>query len=250
MIFFVFLFGLVFGSFANVLIYRLPNGISPVLPRSFCPHCRNPIKWFDNIPVLSFLLLRGKCRHCGAPISVRYPLIEILMALGFAAIFYYFGFSNKAVVLTILFFYTVVISEIDLKHRIIPDELNLTLFLFGIFIPKPGFPGYFKGVLYSSAAALLAGAILFLLAVFFSKIFKQEAMGMGDVKLISALAAFTGFKSIFWLIFLSSIFGSIVGIGVKIVQHKKGFTQIAFGPYLCAAGLFYEIFSKKLPPLY
>ncbi|MCD6413248.1 MAG: prepilin peptidase [Elusimicrobia bacterium] len=250
MIFVVFLLGLMFGSFANVLIYRLPNNISPVFPRSFCPNCRQPIKWFDNIPVLSFLLLKGKCRRCGALISIRYPLVELAVAIGFSAIFYFYGVSEKFLTISILFFYAVAISGIDIEYRIIPDELNITLFIFGVFLPKSFQNGYLRGVFLSAGAGLAAGAVLFLLAVFFSKIFRQEAMGMGDVKLITALASFTGFSSIFWLIFLSSVFGSIVGIAVKLIKRQKGFTQIAFGPYLCLAAIFYEIFSNKLPHLF
>jgi len=250
MIFFIFVIGLVFGSFANVLIYRMPQELSVVSPRSFCRNCGLTIFWYDNIPVLSFILLRGRCRFCKAKISEQYPLVELLTGLVFALIFYFFGFTWMTLILIIISFHTVVISLIDFKYGIIPDELNLSLFILGVLIPGPFFKSSFlKMLAYSAVSALAAGLILFLIAVIFSKIFKQEAMGMGDVKLIAALAAFTGLPSIFWLIFLSSVFGSAVGIVIKIIKREKGFTKIAFGPYLCLAAIFYVLFSEYLPAL-
>jgi len=245
MILLVFIFGLVFGSFANVLIYRIPLEKSIIKPGSSCPACGRGILWYDNIPVLSFLLLKGRCRFCKEKISIIYPLVELFMGISFALSFYFFGFTLKTLVFIILSFYTIVISAIDLKYRIIPDEINLTLFLFGVFIPKEGIP-YFKGVLFSVLSGICAGVILLILAVIFSKIFKTEALGMGDVKLITALAAFGGFSSIFWLIFISSLIGSVVGIFIKIVKRQKGYTTIAFGPYLCLALIIFLILKNRL----
>lgn len=250
MIFFVFIIGLVFGSFANVLIYRMPQEKSVVSPRSFCPDCGRTIFWYDNIPVLSFILLNGRCRFCAAKIARQYPLVELFTGFIFALIFHFFGFTWMTLILLIISFHTVVISLIDFSHGIIPDELNLSLFVSGILIPGLFFRSSFlKMLAYSAVSALAAGFILFLIAVIFSRIFKQEAMGMGDVKLIAALAAFTGLPSIFWLIFLSSVFGSVVGIVIKIIKREKGFTKIAFGPYLCLAAVFYILFSEYLPAL-
>ena len=250
MIFFVFIIGLVFGSFANVLIYRMPRGQSIVSPRSFCPACGRTIFWYDNIPLLSFILLKRRCRFCSAKISAQYPLVELFTGMLFALIFYFFGFTTTALILAIISFHTIAISLIDFRYGIIPDELNLSLFILGVIIPGPFFSGAFwKMMLYSVFSAVVAGFVLFLIVVIFSHIFKQEAMGMGDVKLIAALAAFTGFPSIFWLVFLSSVFGSIVGIVVKIIKRETGFTKIAFGPYLCLAAIFFVLFSKQLPSL-
>jgi len=250
MIFFVFIMGLAFGSFANVLIYRMPLGKSVVSPRSFCPACGRTILWYDNIPLLSFALLKRRCRFCGAKISAQYPLVELFTGLVFALIFHFFGFTQTSLLLIIISFHTIAISLIDFKHGIIPDELNLSLFVLGVIMPGPFFRGpCWKMLIYSVLSAAIAGFVLFLIAIIFSRIFRQEAMGMGDVKLIAALAAFTGFPSIFWLIFLSSVFGSIVGIAVKIIKREKGLTKIAFGPYLCFASIFYILFSEHLPAL-
>jgi len=245
MILIFFIFGLIFGSFANVLIYRIPLEKSIIKPGSFCPLCGRAIYWYDNIPFLSFILLKGRCRFCGEKISILYPLVELLMGISFALSFYFFNFSLKTLIFIILSFYTIVISAIDLKHRIIPDEINFTLFLLGVFIPKGGI-SYFKGVLFSVFSGICAGVVLFVLAVIFSRVFKTEALGMGDVKLITALAAFGGFSSIFWLIFISSLLGSIVGIFIKIIKRQKGYTTIAFGPYLCLALIIFLILKNKL----
>jgi len=249
--FLIFVLGLVFGSFLNVVIYRAPLEKSIIRPRSFCPACRTPIAFYDNIPVLSFILLKGKCRACGAKIPFVYPLVEILTGLSFFLSFYFFGLSWKALELAVLLSAAVAITFIDLKHRIIPDEINIFLFVFAVFLPKDIWNvSYLAGVGLSSLSGLASGLVLFLIAVAAEKIFKQEAMGMGDVKLITALGAFFGFQSIFWLIFISSLIGSVVGIAVKIRKKEKGYTMIAFGPYLCGAAIIYMLFEPNLKPLF
>ncbi|MCD6311237.1 MAG: prepilin peptidase [Elusimicrobia bacterium] len=244
---FVFLMGLVFGSFLNVVIYRLPLEKSLIRPRSFCPKCGTPIVFYDNIPVLSFILLKGKCRGCSAKISPVYPLVEILTGMSFFLSFYFFGVSWKALGLVVLLAASIAITFIDLKHRIIPDEINIFLFVFAVFLPKNIWnASYFGSVGLSALSGITAGVVLFLIALLAEKIFKQEAMGMGDVKLITALGAFFGFQSIFWLIFISSLIGSLVGIAVKLRKREKGYTMIAFGPYLCSAAIIYALFEPKL----
>jgi len=244
---FIFLMGLVFGSFLNVVIYRLPLEKSLIRPRSFCPVCGVPIAFYDNIPVLSFLLLRGKCRSCSAKISPVYPLVELLTGMSFFLSFYFFGVSWKALELAVLLGASIAITFIDLEHRIIPDEINIFLFVFAVFLPKEIWnTSYFGSVGLSALSGVTAGVVLFLIAIAAEKIFKQEAMGMGDVKLITALGAFFGFQSIFWLIFISSLIGSVVGIAVKLHKREKGYTMIAFGPYLCAAAVIYMLVEPRL----
>ena len=247
-LFFVFITGLVFGSFANVLIYRLPRGLSPVAPSSFCPVCGEAISFYDNIPLLSYILLGGKCRRCSSRISIRYLLVELFSGFSFAAPVFFFGFTAQAFQIIVLLYFFIIITPIDLKYALIPDEINLALFFFGVLIPKSGAP-YLRTAFFSVLSALIAGLVLFMIAAAAAKIFGEEAMGMGDVKLIAALAATTGMSSIFWLIFISSVLGSVVGITVKIIKKSKGYTRIAFGPYLCLAALIYTIFASKLPPL-
>jgi len=248
---FIFMTGLVFGSFLNVVIYRLPLEKSLIRPRSFCPECKTPIAFYDNIPVLSFLILKGKCRRCSAKISLVYPLVEILTGLSFFLSFYFFGVSWKALELAVLLGASIAITVIDLKHRIIPDEINIFLFVFAVFLPKEIWhSSYPVSVGLSALSGITAGVVLFLIAILAEKIFKQEAMGMGDVKLITALGAFFGFQSIFWLIFISSLIGSVIGIAVKLRKKEKGYTMIAFGPYLCAAAVIYTLFEPRLKLLF
>ncbi|MBA3066587.1 prepilin peptidase [bacterium] len=247
----IFLTGLVFGSFLNVVIYRLPLEKSIIRPRSFCPVCGAPIAFYDNVPVLSFLLLRGKCRSCSAKISPVYPLVELLTGVSFFLSFYFFGISWKALEIAVLLASSIAITFIDLKHRIIPDEINIFLFVFAVFLPKEIWGvSYWPAAGLSALSGLSAGLVLFLIAIAAEKIFKQEAMGMGDVKLITALGAFSGFHSIFWLIFISSLIGSVVGIAVKLRKREKGYTMIAFGPYLCAAAIIYTLFEPRLKLLF
>ncbi|MDO9513537.1 MAG: prepilin peptidase [Elusimicrobiota bacterium] len=249
--FLIFVLGLVFGSFLNVVIYRMPLEKSIIHPRSFCPACNTPIVFYDNIPVLSFLLLRGQCRSCGAKIPFVYPLVEILTGLSFFISFYFFGLSWKALELAVLLAAAVAVTFIDLKHRIIPDEINIFLFVFAVFLPKDLWNvSYWAGAGLSALSGLAAGMVLFLIAIAAEKIFKQEAMGMGDVKLITALGAFFGFQSIFWLIFISSLIGSVVGVAVKIRRKEKGYTMIAFGPYLFAAAIIYFLFKPQMGLLF
>ncbi len=244
---FIFLTGLVFGSFLNVVIYRLPLEKSLIRPRSFCPECKTPIAFYDNIPVLSFILLKGKCRSCSAKISPVYPLVEILTGVSFLLSFYFFGVSWKALEMAVLLAASTAITFIDLRHRIIPDEINIFLFVFAVFLPKEIWrTSYLASAGLSALSGITAGVVLFLIAIAAEKIFKQEAMGMGDVKLITALGAFFGFQSIFWLIFISSLIGSVVGIAVKLRKREKGYTMIAFGPYLCVAAVIYTLFEPRL----
>ncbi|MEA2082501.1 MAG: prepilin peptidase, partial [Elusimicrobiota bacterium] len=218
---FIFLLGLVFGSFLNVVIYRLPLEKSLIKPRSFCPACGAPVAFYDNIPVLSFLLLKGKCRNCSAKISPVYPLVELLTGLSFFLSFYFFGVSWKALQLAVLLGASIAVTFIDLEHSIIPDEINIFLFVFAVLVPKEIWNNsYWVSAGFSALSGLTAGVVLFLIAILAEKIFKQEAMGMGDVKLITALGAFSGFQSIFWLIFISSLVGSVFGIAVKLRRKE------------------------------
>lgn len=225
--FFVFIFGLVIGSFLNVVIYRLPEGKSLLFPASSCPDCKTKIKFYDNIPIVSYFLLRGKCRSCGKKISLIYPAIEFLIAvlfyLLFVKIFYkaffYFDitpynlllFKNYLTYNFLLFisysffiFILIPISFIDFFHRIIPDSLNIMLiiagFLFNIFLLH-------KSFLFPFIGFITGGLFFYLIAVFYDLIRKKEGLGGGDIKLIAGIGAFLGIKGVIFTIFAGSFFG-------------------------------------------
>jgi len=228
-----FLVGACIGSFLNVVIHRLPRGESIVSPRSRCPGCGRQIGAWENIPVASFLLLRGKCAGCGEAISWRYPAVELLTASGFAAIFLLDG-PGFPLLRDLLFFSLLVpIAFIDIDHRIIPDELSLGgLAAALLFSFLPG--GDWKG---SAAGALLGGGILHATAFLYEKVRGAEGMGGGDIKLLAMIGAFLGWRGTLATIF----FGALLGAAGGILAMRKGGeglkTAIPFGPYLCVAAL-------------
>ncbi|MEW6719078.1 MAG: prepilin peptidase [Thermodesulfobacteriota bacterium] len=228
-----FLLGACMGSFLNVVIHRLPRGESIVFPGSRCPACGRPIRPLENIPILGYLLLRGRCAGCGGRISARYPLVEALTAAGFAAIAWHSG-AGWALFRDLLFFSLLVpIAFIDLDHRIIPDELSLGGLAAGMilsFLPE----GDWKG---SAAGALLGGGVLYGTAFLYEKVRGAEGMGGGDIKLIAMIGAFLGWRGAVLTIF----FGSLLGVAGGLLAMRKGGeglrTAIPFGPYLCVAAL-------------
>jgi len=227
-LFIVFLIGLCFGSFANVLICRLPQGKS-ILGRSFCPRCKKQIAWFDNIPLLSFLLLRGRCHRCQAKISIQYPLVELASA-------FLFVISFKLLVLSYFIFFAllipvlVAIFVIDVKHQIIPDELIFAGMVIALLFSF-SFGNLFSG--FSAAAFLL---ILHLVT-------KGRGMGLGDVKLAILGGMVTGISGVVNWLFISFLTGAAVGSILILTKKAKLKSKIAFGPFLVAA-LFLTIFLR------
>lgn len=228
-----FLVGACVGSFLNVVIHRLPRGESIVSPRSRCPGCGREIRAWENIPVVSYVVLRGKCAGCGGAISWRYPAVEVLTATGFAAIFLLDG-PGFPLLRDLLFFSLLVpITFIDIDHRIIPDELSLGGLAAGLllsFLPGGDWKSSFGG-------ALLGGGILYATAFLYEKVRETEGMGGGDIKLLAMIGAFLGWKGTLATIF----FGSFLGAAGGILAMRKGGeglkTAIPFGPYLCVAAL-------------
>lgn len=230
-------FGLIFGSFANVCIFRMPEDQSIAFPASHCPQCKNPIPARDNIPVLSYLFLHGRCRHCQKPISSQYPMVEACMGLLFLFNAWLVHDSVVALLLLDLFsFYLLTVSIIDFHHKIIPDELSLSLLVLGLVVAwwNPWIAGEpLARLIQSLAAAFLACAGMLFLAWAGEKIFKKEAMGGGDIKLVAAFGAFLGWNGAIGSMVIGSVIGGIVALGLLLARKKKRGESLPFGPFLC-----------------
>ncbi len=237
-------FGAVIGSFLNVVILRLPeDGASIVYPASHCPRCKTPLQWYDNIPILSYCMLMGKCRNCNERISIQYPLVEACMALLAAAVYLRFGLGFDFFYYLFFAACLLVIIFIDLHHQIIPDVISLP----GIGIGLAG--SFFSQNLtwqQSVFGVLCGGGILFLVSYVYFKIAKQDGMGGGDIKLLAMLGAFLGWQSLLFIVFFSSLTGSIAGIAAMVQQKKGGKTRIPFGPFLCIAGYMFLFYQDRI----
>jgi len=234
------LLGLIIGSFLNVLIYRIPIGKSIVKPRSYCPLCKKPIKFYDNIPVISFIVLQGKCRGCKAKISLQYPLVEIFTAFTFWISYsFYFSISPIYTLFTIIFLCIIlVLAIIDFKHMILPDELTIgggVLFLiYSFFNP---FITY-KDAFISAFGSALAFTLLYF---FYIKVRKIEGLGFGDVKMMILLGAFLGVNRLLIALLLASLSGVIIGLIFIIFKGKDLKTKLPFGTFL-GLGAYVSIF--------
>jgi len=261
-------FGLVVGSFLNVVIHRLPimlerqwreqcadfatadpgattlPGVTAtpfnlVVPRSACPHCRASITALQNIPLLSWLALRGRCANCGKPISVRYPLLEMLTGVLTAAVAWRFGFGWASVAGIILTWFLIAMTFIDIDHQLLPDTLTLPLLWIGLFFSLwgPQTPAPIPVDLRSSLIGAMAGYVsLWSVYHLFRLVTGKEGMGYGDFKLLAALGAWLGWKMLLPIILIAAVTGAIVGIIVLTLRRQNRATPIAFGPFLAAAG--------------
>jgi leader peptidase (prepilin peptidase)/N-methyltransferase len=239
----VILFSLSMGSFLNVVIHRLPRGESLVSPGSRCPSCNKRIRFYDNIPLFSFLILNGKCRQCGTPISWRYPIVEGLTALVIMALFAVYGWSLHFCAFSILALFLIPISFIDLETGFIPDKLTLPAFLMGII-----FLVAFQIVNWKSAliGAVSGGALLLFLMIIGKAIFKKDAMGMGDVKLLVLIGVYVGFPAVFISLFLGSIAAFIIILIGLLTKKQSIGSTIPFGPFIAIGTLSYLLGGKSL----
>jgi leader peptidase (prepilin peptidase) / N-methyltransferase len=243
-----FISGAMIGSFLNVCIVRLPQEKSVIFPGSHCTKCQKPIRWYDNIPIFSYLVLRGKCRDCKARFSIRYPLIELLTAHVFLGFYLYFGPSWLLIPYLVMVSGFIVGTFVDLEHRILPDEVTLggtvAGLIFSALIPQlHSTDSWISSLGQSGLGILVGGGMIYLMGLFGEWVFKKEAMGGGDVKLLAMIGSFLGWKYAVLTFFLAPFFGSIVGIIEKIRTKDS---TIAYGPYLVIGALASLFWGEKI----
>ena len=242
------LLGLAIGSFLNVLIYRLPRKIAFISDRSKCPGCDTRIKWYQNVPLVSYLFLAGKCANCKKRISVRYPLVEALNALVYLYFYWQFGLSYEFAVFSFLLTVLLVIFFIDLDFQIIPDVITLPGILFGLALSfLPGGIGIYAALI----GMLVGGGSLFLIAMLGDWLFKKESMGGGDIKMAAMLGAFLGWQKILLIFISSSVIGLVVSLIMMSFSAKlRKERVIPFGPFLAVAAVLAISYGDQLIEFY
>lgn len=243
-------FGLIIGSFLNVCIYRLPRSKGIITPSSACPNCSTRIKPYDNIPVVSYLILMGRCRYCKSRISLKYPIVEILNALLYYLAYQSFGFGLPLLVIFAFVSSMIVITFIDLEFQIIPDVITLPGIIIGLISASFIFPDPFEkiqytGFLNSLIGILCGGGLFFIIAVL-----SRGGMGGGDIKMMAMVGAFLGYKGALLTTLLGSLAGSLVGIGLMVFKGKDRKTKVPFGPFLALGCLISLFFGETLLRLY
>ncbi len=244
-------FGSLWGSFANVCIYRLPKNKEIIIQNSFCPNCKKKIHWFDNIPILSFIFLWGRCRKCNKLISLRYLIVEFLGAISFLFIYLNFGLTITTLLLMILAIFCIIIFFIDLKYFIIPDSLTFPLMIIGFvksFDPNLNtsiFPNYINSLI----GGIFGYLIIWLIIYFYKKIRRKEGMGLGDAKLLAAMGFWFGWAGIPFIIFISSSVALILTIPSLVNQTRKMSSKIPFGPHIIVGSILYILFSNQIKML-
>lgn len=240
---FTFAIGLCIGSFLNVVIYRLPAGKSVVKPGSACPNCGTPIRWYDNIPILSYLILQGKCRHCQKRISPRYILVEITSGLLSLALFFQYGLSWAYFFYFIFVAALIAIIFIDFDHQIIPDVITYpgiaVGFISSLILPNITYKDSLIGI-------ILGGGVLYLIALAYLALAKREGMGGGDIKLLAMIGAFLGWKALPFTILSSALLGSVVGIIAMLKTGKGSKMAIPYGPFLSIGATLYLFWGKRI----
>lgn len=258
-----FLLGLLLGSFLNVCIHRWPREESVVQPRSHCPQCRAQIAWYDNVPLLSYLLLGGKCRACGAPISMRYPLVELLTGALYAAAVARFGLEPFTFKVALFGSMMLVLFFTDLAEFILPDEITIGGAVVGLvlslFLPIDAGPASLVFLLTDTAAArwvasfadaassaLILGGFLLLVGEAYYRLRKVEGLGLGDVKMVAMLAAFWGISQTVLILVLSSLIGAVTGILIVVIGRKQWHYALPFGSYLAATGIVVTLWGDAI----
>ena len=235
--------GALIGSFLNVCIHRLPRGESIVWPGSHCPSCGASIAWYDNVPVLSYLVLLGRCRNCRAPISMRYPLVEAANAVGYVTILSVFGADWPTVFYCLLYSALLVVAGTDLTHKIIPNVVTLPGIVLGLLGATTVLP---VGPINALLGVAVGGGILWFLAWVSPYLFGKEGMGGGDIKLLAMIGAFLGWKPALLTIMIGSLTGSVIGVSLIALGFMKRDEYIPFGPFLVLGALISMFYAQPL----
>ncbi len=233
-----FVLGTIIGSFANVCIHRLPERHSLVFPASHCPHCQRTLRPWHNVPLLSYLWLRGRCAFCKAPISWRYPLVELMCGLLYAFLYHQFGVSWQGLIYTLLGTSLLIVSFIDLAHKIVPDAITLPGILTGLLASLWFTP---VGLVDALIGAALGGGLFFLVAVL-----SRGGMGGGDIKLIAMIGAFLGWQAVLVTIFLAALSGAVIGLALMALKKKGRKDAVPFGPFLAVGAFVAMIWGTDL----
>jgi leader peptidase (prepilin peptidase)/N-methyltransferase len=244
---YVFAIGAVVGSFLNVLIYRVPRRLSIVSPGSRCPACGSPIRWFDNIPILSWIILRGRCRRCSGRISIRYPIVEAAAGLIAAASLLRYGVSVAGFEAAVFGWISLALGLIDLEHQILPDVMTYPAIGFGLVC---AWLGGLTTPIGAVVGALVGAAIPALVIVLYKLVRGIEGMGWGDVKYLAAIGATLGPRDCVWVLMVAAVLGALVGLGLIVVGRGSGRTALPFGTFLALAVLVWLYLpSGWTPPL-
>jgi leader peptidase (prepilin peptidase)/N-methyltransferase len=246
----VFYLGAIVGSFLNVCIHRIPREESIVSPPSYCPHCRKPIKPYHNIPILSYIILRGRCRSCRGTISPRYLFVELLTAFCFLALYLLYRETVPLMILYIAFACSLIVAAlIDLEHQIIPDEISLPGIAFGI-IASVAYPGlqhtdsHLNALTASVIGALVGGGSFWFIRIVGSRIFRREAMGLGDVKLMAYIGALLAWKLVLITTFFAALIGSAAGLFLIAIGRADLGSRLPFGPFLCTGAVLSMLYGR------
>lgn len=244
----VFLYGLLVGSFLNVCIHRMPRGESIVRPGSHCPNCSKPVAWYDNIPLLSYIILRAKCRHCGQKISPRYFLTELLNGLLWWALYRYYGFSPLLWPALILGSLSLAVTFTDFETGLIPDALNFTGMVLGLIL-SAAFPEihdkvvWYEGLLESFLGFWAGGLLLYTIGVLGKLAFKKDSMGGGDIKLLAMIGTFIGAKKVIFAVMISPFFALPFALYMKYVRKAE---IIPYGPFLAFSGFAFYLAGPQI----
>ena len=239
-------FGLLIGSFLNAVIHRVPRKQSIVSPGSQCPSCGYALRWYDNIPVLSYIMLGGRCRRCRKPISIRYPIVELITAVVFIAHYFVFGWTPLLAVRLLFAASLVALFAIDLEHHLLPDVITLPGIVVGlvasVFLPP--------GIVESLIGVLIGGGVLWLIGEAYFRYSGEEGMGGGDVKMLAMIGAFLGWKLVLVTLVLSSVAGSVIGLAIIAIKRGSMKHALPFGTFLALGALAASLIGDQIVTWY